>query len=181
MTLYAAIDLHSSNSVLAVLDENDRPLRQRRLPNELPVILRELEPFHEELAGIVVESTCNWYWLVDGLKAHGYSVHLANTAAVSQYAGLRERGQSALSHARRSRFLTGGRSRMRMYRSIESPMIHTWHACPDPISPTFRSTSCSAETTACPASSMMTTDDATWPSCAKRACATTARFMPMFS
>jgi len=30
-------------------------------------VLRELEPFHDELAGIVVESTYNWYRLVDGL------------------------------------------------------------------------------------------------------------------
>jgi len=95
MTLYAAIDLHSSNSLLAVLDENDHPLRQRRLPNELPAILKELEPYQDEVAGIVVESTYNWYWLVDGLKAHGYSVHLANTAAVPQYAGLKYSGDES--------------------------------------------------------------------------------------
>lgn len=95
MSLYAAIDLHSSNSVLAVIDESDRPLRQRRLPNELPAVLKELEPFREEVAGIVVESTYNWYWLVDGLKAHGYRVHLANTAAVPQYAGLKYSGDES--------------------------------------------------------------------------------------
>lgn len=95
MSLYAAIDLHSSNSVLAVLDESDRPLKQKRLPNELPAILRELEPFHDEVAGIVVESTYNWYWLVDGLKAHGYKVHLANTAAVPQYDGLKYSGDES--------------------------------------------------------------------------------------
>jgi transposase len=89
MSVYAGIDLHSNNNVLAVLDEHDRVLRQRRLPNELPAVLRELEPFRDELAGIVVESTYNWYWLVDGLMAHGYRLHLANTAAVPQYAGLK--------------------------------------------------------------------------------------------
>lgn len=89
MSVYAAIDLHSNNSVLAVVDENDRVLRQRRLPNELRVILRELEPFHDELAGVVVESTYNWYWLVDGLMGHGHRVHLAHTSAVPQYAGLK--------------------------------------------------------------------------------------------
>jgi transposase len=78
MSLYAAIDLHSSNSVLAVLDETDKPLRQRRLPNQLPAILKELEPFRDELVGIVVESTYNWYGLVDGLTDHGYRVHLAH-------------------------------------------------------------------------------------------------------
>lgn len=89
MSVYAAIDLHSNNSVLAVLDETDRPLRQCRLPNDLPSILKELQPFHEAVAGIVVESTYNWYWLVDGLMDHGYCVHLANTAAVPQYSGLK--------------------------------------------------------------------------------------------
>ena len=95
MSLYAAIDLHSTNSVLAVIDDTDRPLRQRRLPNELPQILKELEPFHDEVIGIVVESTYNWYWLVDGLKEHGYCVHLANTAAVPQYAGLKYSGDES--------------------------------------------------------------------------------------
>lgn len=95
MSLYAAIDLHSTNSVLAILDEADVPVRQRRLPNDLPTILRELEPFRDEVAGIVVESTYNWYWLVDGLKAHGYTAHLANTAAVPQYAGLKYSGDES--------------------------------------------------------------------------------------
>jgi transposase len=95
MSLYAAIDLHSTNSVLAVLDEHDQPVRQRRLPNELPVILKELEPFRDEVSGVVVESTYNWYWLVDGLKAHGYQVHLANTSAVPQYAGLKYSGDES--------------------------------------------------------------------------------------
>ena len=95
MSLYAAIDLHSTNNVLAILDEADVPVRQRRLPNDLPTILRELEPFRDEVAGIVVESTYNWYWLVDGLKAHGYTAHLANTAAVPQYAGLKYSGDES--------------------------------------------------------------------------------------
>src|SRR5512135_1036795 len=95
MSLYAAIDLHSTNSVLAVIDETDRPLRQRRLPNELPAILKELEPFRDEIEGIVVESTYNWYWLVDGLTDHGYRLHLANTAAVPQYAGLKHSGDES--------------------------------------------------------------------------------------
>ena len=79
MSLYAVIDLHSTNSVLAVLDEADRPLRQCRLPNDLPTILKALEPFRDELTGVAVESTYNWYWLVDGLADHGYPMHLVDT------------------------------------------------------------------------------------------------------
>jgi transposase len=41
------------------------------------------------MEGIVVESTCNWYWLVDGLMEQGHRVHLANTAAIQQYDGLK--------------------------------------------------------------------------------------------
>jgi len=36
-----------------------------------------------------VESTFNWYWLVDGLQEHGYDLQLVNTAAVKQYDGLK--------------------------------------------------------------------------------------------
>ncbi|UGB37692.1 IS110 family transposase [Frateuria soli] len=89
MSLYAAIDLHSTNSVLAVMDQAGKPLLQCRRPNELSVLLSDLAPFHDELAGIAVESTYNWYWLVDGLMDRGYDVRLVNTAAIPQYAGLK--------------------------------------------------------------------------------------------
>jgi transposase len=89
MKLYAAIDLHSTNNVTVVIDEQDRVVYQKRLPNDLALILKELSVYQSELQGIVVESTYNWYWLVDGLMEHGYKVHLANTAAIQQYEGLK--------------------------------------------------------------------------------------------
>ena len=89
MKLYAGIDLHSNNSVIAVIDEQDRVVLQKRLPNELERILLALASFKQWLAGVVVESTYNWYWLVDGLMQAGYAVHLANTAAIVQYQGLK--------------------------------------------------------------------------------------------
>lgn len=92
MTCYSGIDLHSNNSMVMVSDEADRVLYQRRLPNELPKILAALEPHRAQLAGVVVESTYNWYWLVDGLQAAGYSVHLANPAAMKRYEGIKHSG-----------------------------------------------------------------------------------------
>lgn len=86
---YSGIDLHSNNCVVAVSDETDRILCRRRLPNDLATVLALLEPYRAELAGVVVESTYNWYWLVDGLQAAGYRVHLANTSAIKQYEGLK--------------------------------------------------------------------------------------------
>jgi len=41
------------------------------------------------IAGIVVESTYNWYWLVDLLQEEGYQVHLANPSRIQQYSGMK--------------------------------------------------------------------------------------------
>jgi len=89
MKLYAGDDLHSNNNVLALVDEEGATVYQGRLPNKLDVILRELEPYRKQLAGIAVESTFNWYWFVDGLMEAGYRLHLANPAAMQQYTGLK--------------------------------------------------------------------------------------------
>ena len=89
MKAYAGIDLHSSNNYIGIIDENDKRLYQKRLPNRLEDILPALEPFKESLEGVVVESTYNWYWLVDGLQDNGYKVHLANPAAIQTYDGLK--------------------------------------------------------------------------------------------
>src|SRR6266540_4829277 len=89
---YSGIDLHSNNSMVVVSDETDRILCRRRVPNELGAVLALLEPHRAELAGVVVESTYNWYGLVDGLQDAGLHVHLANTAAIKQYDGLKHSG-----------------------------------------------------------------------------------------
>jgi len=89
METYAGIDLHSSTNYLAVINEKDQRLFGKRLPNRIDAVLSALQPFKESLKGIVVESTFNWYWLVDGLQEHGYTVHLANPSAIKQYEGLK--------------------------------------------------------------------------------------------
>ena len=89
MKLYGGIDLHSNNSVIALSDEEDKIVYRRRLANDLQLVLGELEPYGAAIEGLVVESTYNWYWLVDGLMEAGYRVHLANTAAIVQYRGLK--------------------------------------------------------------------------------------------
>jgi len=89
MTLYGGIDLHSNNSLIALLDDHDRVIYEKRMPNALGTILTHLAPYQVSLAGLVVESTYNWSWLVDGLLDAGSQVHLANTAAIKQYEGLK--------------------------------------------------------------------------------------------
>ncbi|KVN88992.1 IS110 family transposase [Burkholderia ubonensis] len=89
---YCGIDLHSNNSVVSVIDETDRVVAEKRLPNDLAKILAFLDPWQAELTGVVIESTYNWYWLVDGLQAAGFIVHLANTTAIKKYEGLKHSG-----------------------------------------------------------------------------------------
>src|SRR5215211_4589452 len=89
MSLYGGIDLHANNSVIVLLNEQDEVIYQKRLPNALPTILGQLAPYRTEVKGLVVESTYNWYWLVDGLMEADYRVHLANPAAMQQYSGLK--------------------------------------------------------------------------------------------
>ena len=90
MTLYTGVDLHSNNNYVGIIDEGNTVVFKKKLNNDLDKVLRVLEPFRHEMAGIVVESTFNWYWLVDGLMENGYKVHLANPAAIQQYKGLKK-------------------------------------------------------------------------------------------
>jgi transposase len=89
MPLYGGIDLHANNSVVVLLNEQDQVMYQQRVANHLPTILEQLAPYHAEIKGVVVESTYNWYWLVDGLMDADDRVHLANPAAMQQYSGLK--------------------------------------------------------------------------------------------
>ena len=89
METYAGIDLHSSNNFVGVINDKDKILYGKRHANRLDDVLRALDPFKDSLQGVVVESTFNWYWLVDGLQEHGYAVHLANPSAIQQYEGLK--------------------------------------------------------------------------------------------
>ena len=59
MSYYVGIDLHSDNSYIGVIDKKDSRILGKKLPNDLDVILKALEPFQKKIEGIVVESTYN--------------------------------------------------------------------------------------------------------------------------
>lgn len=90
MKVYVGMDLHATNTYVGMVDEENEVLHKQRFRNELPLILAGLDPFRKDIQGVVVESTFNWYWLVDGLMAEGYRVHLANVSAIKQYEGLKQ-------------------------------------------------------------------------------------------
>ena len=85
------IDLHSNNGYYGIIKQDGKRVFQKRLPNDLQTVLSALEPYKETITSIVVESTYNWYWLVDGLTENGYKdrVQLASPAGFNPYAGLK--------------------------------------------------------------------------------------------
>lgn len=89
MRLYAGFDLHSNNSYLGIIDEEGSRVFKKKLTNESGRIIEALEPHKDDIEGVVVESTYNWYWLVDMLAEEGYAMHLANPSAIKKYTGLK--------------------------------------------------------------------------------------------
>ena len=87
--IVAGIDLHSNNLVIGIMDQDGKKVAHRRVPCDLKEVTQFLAPFRKRLQQVAIESTYNWYWLVDGLRARKYPVVLANPAAMEQYHGLK--------------------------------------------------------------------------------------------
>lgn len=144
MQHYCGIDLHSNNHVVVVIDQEDKRVFEKRLNNDLSLTLKALSPYRESLQGIAVESTFNWYWLVDGLQAHGHPLRLVNTAAVTQYDRLKYSGDHHdalhLAHLMRLGILPTGhiypktqrairdllRRRLSLVRAASTQLIRIW-------------------------------------------------------
>jgi transposase len=86
MTFYCGIDLHSKKSYVCIIDKHGKKVKKENLNNDLSLILEFLEPFGKDVH-IAVESTINWYWIVDGLMEAGYDVRLAHTLGLYMITG----------------------------------------------------------------------------------------------
>lgn len=82
MRYFCGIDLGCKNSQVCVIDEQQTVIFNRKVANKLTMIDGLLSRYKATLA-VVVESTANWYWLVDGLQASGYQVKLAHSLKVA--------------------------------------------------------------------------------------------------
>ena len=85
-SFYCGIDLHARNSQLCVIDDDGRKRAEGKVSNDLAVILDFLAPYGSDVS-IAIESTLNWYWLVDGLMEAGFDVHLAHTLGLYMITG----------------------------------------------------------------------------------------------
>lgn len=89
MAHYCGVDLHSNNHYVCVIDDHDIRLFEKKFTNEADQVIAALGKYKRRLKAIAIESTFNWYWLVDALMEAGFKVVLVNTAAVVQYEGLK--------------------------------------------------------------------------------------------
>ncbi len=85
---YVGIDLHSNNNYMVIANQEGRRLLEKRLPNDVSVILGWLRRY-DPIQSVALESTYNYYWLADGLVDGGHQVKLANPLAMKPYAGLK--------------------------------------------------------------------------------------------
>src|SRR2546421_12671551 len=78
MKFYCGIDLSARDCYVCVIDEQLKIVIEQKLRNELAKICQLLGPYKANLK-IVVESTFNWYWQIDGWQAEVFDVVLAHT------------------------------------------------------------------------------------------------------
>jgi len=87
--LIAGLDLHSNNVMIGIINQDGKRVAHRKLDCDLKQVTEFLEPLKPQLQSMAVESTFNWYWLVDGLRAQSYRIDLANPAKIEQYSGMK--------------------------------------------------------------------------------------------
>src|SRR3954447_12703890 len=76
---YVGIDFHRRRSVIFIMDAAGAKLSCVRIANDPVRMLEEVSKAGDD-AEVVIEATYGWYWAVDLLQDHGFSVHLAHPA-----------------------------------------------------------------------------------------------------
>jgi transposase len=87
--LIAGLDLHSNNVMIGVINQDGKRVAHQKVDCNLNAVVGFLKPLKPQLQSMAVESTFNWYWLVDGLREQGYTIDLANPAKIEPYNGLK--------------------------------------------------------------------------------------------
>ena len=74
---YCGIDLGSKHSQICIIDADDHVLYNKKLRNGIDSFVHLLQEYGSQIE-VLVESTFNWDWIVDGLQAVGIQVTLAH-------------------------------------------------------------------------------------------------------
>ena len=76
-TFYCGVDMHAKTSYLCILDQVGDIQLRRNIPNNFQMFKYFVEPYLPDLA-IGVESTYNYYWLLDGCNESGMNFYLGH-------------------------------------------------------------------------------------------------------
>lgn len=85
---YYGLDIHKKYSVYTVIDERGVILEQGRIPNE-PQAFARIMNHSCEGAKVVMEATCNWYYIYDLLEGMVEEVCIAHPLRTKAIASAR--------------------------------------------------------------------------------------------
>lgn len=74
---YGGIDLHAKSNQACIIDDKGVAVKEKKIDNDRDQIVSFFGPYSSNIE-IALESTINWYWLVDGLINAGFDVSLAH-------------------------------------------------------------------------------------------------------
>ena len=92
MKLYIGVDLHSNNLYVAVMNKEGKRILNKSISTSDHEAIRAFFKYIAELGlieSIGLESTYNYYWLVDLLEDEGYNVRVGHPAAMQPYRGMK--------------------------------------------------------------------------------------------
>ena len=90
MKIMVGIDLHSNNALCGLMDESGQRLVHKKLPCDLAAILQLSNPTRDRIATVAIESTFNWYWLVDGARITAITSRSPTPARMQPYRGMKD-------------------------------------------------------------------------------------------
>ena len=91
MTKYVCgIDLHARKMTNCVMDRTGKIFLRKEVSNSIEEFLEIIKTWQNDIT-IGVESTYNWYWLIDGLKTLKIPVYLGHALYIKRRCGLKHK------------------------------------------------------------------------------------------
>ncbi len=88
------IDLHAQTMAICIMDKNGKTLLKKSIKCEIGLLMALLKPYLKSIT-VVVESTFNWYWLLDELKKKKVHCHLGHALYIKRRMGEKHKRDSA--------------------------------------------------------------------------------------
>jgi len=73
MKLFCGIVLNKDDIAITILDQSQKEILDETVPNEASSVIAALAPHRRDMDSIVMEADKNPEWLMDALKAEGYT------------------------------------------------------------------------------------------------------------